>query len=103
MNWYDLVPHQVAKYQYSWEKNQRILRARKAGMKQSELARRFNQSRSNIYSKCKYALRHAHSPIEEWLDDDSDIQQLYNKMIQLERRKPKTKPRESKQKRQQFE
>jgi hypothetical protein len=67
-NWEDVLPKNIAKIQYAWEKRMRVLIARNAGAKFSEIAKHLGVSHERVrqmFFKAEREVRYKNkSPIE---------------------------------------
>lgn len=75
MNWLDVVPKYVAVEQIAWERGQKILRAKKAGVSFSAISRHFGISPAAIRQT---ALKHQNKrpPVAAWLNLKGDVAEL---------------------------
>jgi regulatory protein YycH of two-component signal transduction system YycFG len=79
-NWEDVLPKNIAKIQHAWEKRMRVLIAKNAGAKFSEIAKRLNVSNERVrqmFFKAEEELRYKKkSPIEIYFNQfpwESDV------------------------------
>ena len=66
MNWYDVLPERVAMMQISYERQQRALRAREAGLRYKQIARLFGVCPARAQQMVQRALVNRTPPINEF-------------------------------------
>lgn len=71
--WYQLLPYGVAKLQHAWETRMRVLRARRAGAKFTQMAIKLGVTTSRVRQMYEQALWDecgGRSPVEQYMDWD---------------------------------
>jgi hypothetical protein len=80
MNWFDLVPSDVAARQIWWERAQQARRMRQAGLSFTQIARRLNRSTSRAGQLVIFANQRPISPVEIWFRHGGEIAALSERL-----------------------
>lgn len=87
INWFAVLPLEVARRQTSWDRGQLMLRMVRLGFSYKEIAAKFNLSTSRVSQIVTEAasFRRRTPPFERWAQSKEDVLALYDK---LRRNKP---------------
>jgi hypothetical protein len=80
MNWFDLVPNDVARLQLAYERRHRVLRVRQAGLTYRELGAALGVSFERARQIVLRAQRDKLSPVERYCVAHGDICELAEKL-----------------------